>query len=150
MTSELPHAADVPKLTSRAARALGPLKLRQDAVFRRAQVERHAEHAVFDATLELYAAVETTLSDDEVDLPAGLQVDDVELPMPPKRVECRALADVVAVVWQLDEQGLEGLDLFLEKRGVKPTSDAVAQVLSLAKETPRLLTEDEILAAAGK
>ena len=38
---------------------------------------------------------------------------------------------------------------FLEKHGVEPSEDAVARVLGLAKETPRILTEDEILAAAG-
>lgn len=38
---------------------------------------------------------------------------------------------------------------FLEKRGVEPSEEAVARVLGLAKETPRLLTEDEILTAAA-
>jgi 2-isopropylmalate synthase len=38
---------------------------------------------------------------------------------------------------------------FLEKRGVQPTDRAVKSVLELAKTTPRLLTEEEILAAAG-
>ena len=38
---------------------------------------------------------------------------------------------------------------FLEKRGVQATDRAVQSVLDLAKTTPRLLTEDEILAAAG-
>ena len=38
---------------------------------------------------------------------------------------------------------------YLEKRGVEATEDAVERVLSVAKTTPRLLTEDEILAAAG-
>jgi 2-isopropylmalate synthase len=37
---------------------------------------------------------------------------------------------------------------FLEKRGVSPTEGAVQRVLDLAKRTPRLLTEAEILAAA--
>jgi 2-isopropylmalate synthase len=38
---------------------------------------------------------------------------------------------------------------FLEKRGVEPTDRAVQSVLDLAKATPRILTEEEILAAAG-
>ncbi len=38
---------------------------------------------------------------------------------------------------------------FLEKRGKQPTEAAVQGVLDLAKKTPRLLTEEEVLAAAG-
>ena len=38
---------------------------------------------------------------------------------------------------------------FLEKHGVTPTDEAVDAVLKRAKETPRLLTEDEVLSAAG-
>jgi 2-isopropylmalate synthase len=38
---------------------------------------------------------------------------------------------------------------FLEKRGVAATDEVVQRVLDLAKKTPRLLTEEEILAAAG-
>jgi hypothetical protein len=37
---------------------------------------------------------------------------------------------------------------FLEKHGVQPTDGAVQRVLDLAKGTPRLLTEAEILGAA--
>jgi 2-isopropylmalate synthase len=37
---------------------------------------------------------------------------------------------------------------FLERRGVEPTDEAVERVLALAKTTPRLLGEDEVLAAA--
>jgi 2-isopropylmalate synthase len=45
--------------------------------------------------------------------------------------------------------GRSNVVYFLEKRGVTPTDDVVAKVLDLAKATPRLLTEDEILAAAS-
>ncbi len=45
--------------------------------------------------------------------------------------------------------GKSNVTYFLEKRGVVPTDEQVAKVLELAKKTPRLLTEDEILAAAG-
>ncbi|MBL8858796.1 MAG: 2-isopropylmalate synthase [Planctomycetes bacterium] len=38
---------------------------------------------------------------------------------------------------------------FLEKHGVQPTDARVQKVLDLAKQTPRLLTEAEILAVAG-
>jgi isopropylmalate/homocitrate/citramalate synthase len=38
---------------------------------------------------------------------------------------------------------------FLERRGVVPTDAAVERVLALAKRTPRLLTESEVLAAAA-
>lgn len=38
---------------------------------------------------------------------------------------------------------------FLEQRGVEPTDAAVERVLALAKRTPRLLTESEVLAAAA-
>ncbi len=38
---------------------------------------------------------------------------------------------------------------FLERHGVEPTDQAVERVLSLAKVTPRLLTDEEVLAAAG-
>jgi len=38
---------------------------------------------------------------------------------------------------------------YLERRGKEPTEEAVQRVLDLAKKTPRLLTEAEILAAAG-
>jgi len=37
---------------------------------------------------------------------------------------------------------------FLEKHGVQPTDKAVDAVLQLAKTTPRLLEDREILAAA--
>lgn len=39
---------------------------------------------------------------------------------------------------------------FLERRGVEPSERAVENVLALAKTTPRLLTDDEVLAAAGR
>ena len=45
--------------------------------------------------------------------------------------------------------GKSNVTWFLEKRGVAATEDAVARVLELAKKTPRLLTEAEILQAAG-
>jgi 2-isopropylmalate synthase len=45
--------------------------------------------------------------------------------------------------------GKSNVTYFLEKRGVTPTEEQVAKVLELAKQTPRMLTEDEILAAAG-
>ena len=45
--------------------------------------------------------------------------------------------------------GKSNVTYFLEKRGVAPTEEQVAKVLELAKKTPRLLTEDEILGAAG-
>jgi 2-isopropylmalate synthase len=38
---------------------------------------------------------------------------------------------------------------FLERRGIEPSEEAVGRVLELAKSTPRLLTEQEILSAAG-
>jgi 2-isopropylmalate synthase len=38
---------------------------------------------------------------------------------------------------------------FLEKRGHEPTDEAVGRVLELAKKTTRLLTEEEVLGAAG-
>lgn len=38
---------------------------------------------------------------------------------------------------------------FLEKRGIEPTKERVAAVLEKAKHTPRLLTEEEVLQAAG-
>jgi isopropylmalate/homocitrate/citramalate synthase len=38
---------------------------------------------------------------------------------------------------------------FLEKHGVQPTDERVQKVLDLAKQTPRLLTDVEILTAAG-
>jgi 2-isopropylmalate synthase len=45
--------------------------------------------------------------------------------------------------------GKSNVTYFLEKRGVSPTEEQVAKVLELAKKTPRLLSEDEILGAAG-
>lgn len=44
--------------------------------------------------------------------------------------------------------GKSNVTWFLEKRGIQPTDERVQKVLELAKKTPRLLTEDEILAAA--
>ena len=37
----------------------------------------------------------------------------------------------------------------LERHGVEPTEDAVQRVLERAKVTPRLLTDEEVLEAAG-
>ncbi len=45
--------------------------------------------------------------------------------------------------------GKSNVTYFLEKRGIVPTEEQVAKVLELAKQTPRMLTEAEILAAAG-
>lgn len=45
--------------------------------------------------------------------------------------------------------GRSNVQWYLEKRGKTPTDEAVARVLDLAKTTPRLLTEAEILQAAG-
>jgi isopropylmalate/homocitrate/citramalate synthase len=44
--------------------------------------------------------------------------------------------------------GKSNVTWFLEERGVSPTDEQVQKVLELAKRTPRLLTEQEILAAA--
>jgi 2-isopropylmalate synthase len=45
--------------------------------------------------------------------------------------------------------GRSNVTYFLEKRGFQASDDAVARVLELAKRTPRMLTEDEVLQAAG-
>ena len=45
--------------------------------------------------------------------------------------------------------GKSNVSWVLERHGVEPTDDAVARVLDKAKETPRLLTDEEVLAAAG-
>jgi isopropylmalate/homocitrate/citramalate synthase len=45
--------------------------------------------------------------------------------------------------------GKSNVTWFLEKRGVAPTDENVQKVLELAKRTPRLLTEEEILAVVG-
>jgi len=45
--------------------------------------------------------------------------------------------------------GKSNVHFFLEKRGYQVDDDAVDRVLALAKTTPRLLTEDEVLEAAG-
>lgn len=45
--------------------------------------------------------------------------------------------------------GKSNVTWFLEKRGITPTDERVQKVLDLAKQTPRILTEQEILAAAG-
>ncbi len=44
--------------------------------------------------------------------------------------------------------GKSNVTWFLERRGVQPTDERVARVLDLAKRTPRLLSEEEILSAA--
>jgi len=44
--------------------------------------------------------------------------------------------------------GKSNVTWFLEKRGIQPTEERVQKVLDLAKKTPRLLTEAEILSAA--
>jgi isopropylmalate/homocitrate/citramalate synthase len=44
--------------------------------------------------------------------------------------------------------GKSNVTWFLEKRGIQPTDELVQRVLDLAKKTPRLLTETEILAVA--
>jgi 2-isopropylmalate synthase len=44
--------------------------------------------------------------------------------------------------------GRSNVTWFLEKRGIAPTDEQVQRVLELAKKTPRLLTEEEILRAA--
>ncbi len=46
--------------------------------------------------------------------------------------------------------GKSNVIFFLERHGVAPSDRAVQNVLDLAKQTPRLLTEPEILAAAAK
>jgi len=45
--------------------------------------------------------------------------------------------------------GKSNVQWYLERRGHEATDDAVARVLELAKGTPRMLTEEEILQAAG-
>ena len=45
--------------------------------------------------------------------------------------------------------GRSNVTYFLEKRGFEASDEAVQRVLELAKKTPRLLTEDEVLSAAG-
>ncbi len=45
--------------------------------------------------------------------------------------------------------GKSNVQWYLEKRGKEASDDAVGRVLELAKKTPRLLTEEEILGAAG-
>jgi 2-isopropylmalate synthase len=43
--------------------------------------------------------------------------------------------------------GRSNVSWFLEKRGIRPSDEQVQRVLDLAKRTPRLLTEEEILRA---
>jgi hypothetical protein len=38
----------------------------------------------------------------------------------------------------------------LEKHGVEPTEERIQGVLALAKQTPRMLTDEEVLAAAKR
>jgi isopropylmalate/homocitrate/citramalate synthase len=45
--------------------------------------------------------------------------------------------------------GKSNVQWYLEKRGKEASEEAVSKVLELAKKTPRLLTEEEILEAAG-
>jgi 2-isopropylmalate synthase len=45
--------------------------------------------------------------------------------------------------------GKSNVTWYLERRGLSPTEEAVQRVLDVAKRTPRLLTEEEILSAAG-
>jgi len=45
--------------------------------------------------------------------------------------------------------GKSNVQWYLEKRGKEVTDESVSKVLELAKQTPRLLTEEEILNAAG-
>ena len=45
--------------------------------------------------------------------------------------------------------GRSNVSWVLEKHGVEPTEDRVRGVLELAKKTPRLLTDEEVIAAAG-
>jgi 2-isopropylmalate synthase len=45
--------------------------------------------------------------------------------------------------------GRSNVTYFLEKRGYAASEEAVRRVLELAKRTPRLLTEEEVLGAAG-
>jgi len=45
--------------------------------------------------------------------------------------------------------GKSNVTWVLEKHGVEPTEERVQGVLALAKQTPRMLTDDEVLAAAG-
>ena len=44
--------------------------------------------------------------------------------------------------------GKSNVTWLLEKNGVEPTDAAVERVLAIAKESPRLLTDEEVLAAA--
>jgi 2-isopropylmalate synthase len=45
--------------------------------------------------------------------------------------------------------GRSNVSWVLERKGVEPTEERIERVLAKAKETPRLLTDDEVLAAAG-
>ncbi len=45
--------------------------------------------------------------------------------------------------------GRSNVSWVLERHGVEPTDERIRRVLELAKETPRLLTDDEVLAAAN-
>ncbi len=45
--------------------------------------------------------------------------------------------------------GKSNVTWFLERRGITPTDEKVQKVLDLAKQTPRLLTEAEILSCVG-
>ena len=44
--------------------------------------------------------------------------------------------------------GKSNVSWVLERHGVQPTEEAVQSVLALAKSTPRLLTDEEVVAAA--
>ncbi len=44
--------------------------------------------------------------------------------------------------------GRSNVTYYLKKRGIEPTEDAVKRVLEVAKQKPRMLTEDEVLGAA--
>ena len=45
--------------------------------------------------------------------------------------------------------GRSNVTWVLEKHGLEPTEERIQSVLALAKETPRLLSDEEVVAAAG-
>ena len=81
-----------------------PFELRQDDVFRGRHEQRQPVEVDQEAGVELGPAVRAGLPADEVDLPAGGQVDQVELRFVAEGRQCGGLVGVVLVSRQIAKE----------------------------------------------
>src|SRR5450432_618124 len=93
--TELEDSGGIPQLQIAAAALLRPFELGEDGIFGRGHEDAHAQQIAFRSSAHFLHGKRARSADDEIGLPGGRHVDDIELTPPAKCVESRRRVHVV-------------------------------------------------------